>query len=81
MSLSMSNPTWFTYNEQPAVMRVMRADGWCWGRMVVRDRYEFDIIASEERDDTGDDTAIAQMFIDSTANPDNVQPAGGYFLT
>lgn len=52
----------FTYKGQDAQMRVLRNNGYCWGRMVLADGTEVDVSTNTDHyDDT--DTEAAEAFI------------------
>ncbi|MBT2325506.1 hypothetical protein J7E62_24540 [Variovorax paradoxus] len=46
----MSDAVAVTFRGEPATLRVMRNDGYCWGRIVAYDKQQFDVSVPDDED-------------------------------
>jgi hypothetical protein len=61
MSLDFSEAFPVTYRGNPAQIRVLRRDGYCWGRLIFDDGLEYDIDTEEDLYDWDDGDAADQL--------------------
>lgn len=63
------------FNGRPANMRVIRNDGYCWGRLICLDGTEFDVSTARDHYDDDDDKA-ARAFIRAAQRGNVDDPSG-----
>lgn len=50
-----------TYDRKPAQMRVLRNDGYCWGRLITADGAQLDVATARDHYDDCDEDAAASF--------------------